>query len=132
NIKYPVIPGHEFSGIIDSIGTNVKNMKVGERVTADPSYSCGRCKYCLSNKKNLCVDFGGIGTTLPGSMAEYVSVSKEKVFRLPDSMSFEEAAFIEPIACVVNGLNQLQLDIGSKILLFGVGAMGLQLLQVLV
>jgi len=132
NINYPIIPGHEFSGIVDKLGKNVEGIKEGDRVAVDPSYSCGKCKFCLANRKNLCIDFGGIGTTQPGGMAEYVSVPKEKIFILPDFMSYTEAAFVEPVACVLNALSRLKVKIGDKILLFGVGSMGLQLLQGLV
>lgn len=130
-LKFPIVPGHEFSGTIYELGIGVTDFKVGDRVAVDPSVSCGQCKYCLSKRGNLCPDFGGIGTTLQGSMAEYVAVQTKKVIKIPDTMSFEEAAFIEPVACVVHAMDRLNLKLGDNVILFGAGAMGLQLIQAL-
>ncbi|MBS4206869.1 zinc-dependent alcohol dehydrogenase family protein [Bacillus sp. FJAT-50079] len=126
---YPIVPGHEFSGVIHEIGENVTNFQVGDRVTADPSLFCGECQYCLTNRGNQCENWGALGNTLNGSMAEYVSVPSKNVVKIPDSLSFEAAAFIEPMACVVHGMNRLQLQVGDRVVLFGAGAMGQQLVQ---
>jgi 2-desacetyl-2-hydroxyethyl bacteriochlorophyllide A dehydrogenase len=126
---YPIIPGHEFSGVIHEVGENVTAFKVGERVTADPSLFCGHCEFCLTNRGNQCENWGALGNTVDGSMAEYVKVPFKNIVKVPDSMSFAEAAFIEPMACVVHGMNRLQLQVGDRVLLFGAGAMGQQLVQ---
>ncbi|GGE29594.1 alcohol dehydrogenase [Pullulanibacillus camelliae] len=126
---YPIIPGHEFSGIIDAVGENVTDFKVGDRVSADPSLFCGECEYCLTNRGNHCANWGALGNTVDGTMAEYVSVPAGNVVHLPDTMSFEQGAFIEPMACVVHAMNRLQLHVGDRVLLFGAGAMGQQLVQ---
>ncbi|MEN1966675.1 zinc-dependent alcohol dehydrogenase family protein [Lentibacillus sp. N15] len=126
---YPIIPGHEFSGTVYEIGENVNGFQVGERVTADPSLFCGHCEFCLTNRGNQCENWGALGNTVDGSMAEYVKVPSSNVVKIPDSMSFAEAAFIEPMACVVHGMNRLNLRVGDKVLLFGAGAMGQQLVQ---
>ncbi len=126
---YPIIPGHEFSGTIHEIGENVNGFNVGDRVTADPSLFCGHCEFCLTNRGNQCENWGAIGNTVDGSMAEYVKVPSKNTVKIPDSMSFAEAAFIEPMACVVHGMNRLQLQVGDRVLLFGAGAMGQQLVQ---
>ncbi|MBB6636909.1 zinc-dependent alcohol dehydrogenase family protein [Cohnella thailandensis] len=126
---YPIIPGHEFSGTIHELGEGVEGLHVGDRVTADPSLFCGRCVYCLTNRGNQCEDWGALGNTADGSMAEYVKVPVRNVVRIPDAMSMATAAFIEPMACVVHAMNRLQLQAGHSVLLFGAGAMGLQLVQ---
>jgi 2-desacetyl-2-hydroxyethyl bacteriochlorophyllide A dehydrogenase len=126
---YPIIPGHEFSGVVHEVGEHVTKFKVGDRVTADPSLFCGKCEYCLTNRGNQCENWGALGNTVNGSMAEYVSVPSENVVKLPDSLSYEVAAFIEPMACVVHGMNRLQLKVGDRVALFGAGAMGQQLVQ---
>ncbi|RAS82870.1 zinc-dependent alcohol dehydrogenase family protein [Priestia endophytica] len=126
---YPIIPGHEFSGVIDQVGEGVTEWKVGDRVTADPSLFCGECEFCLTHRGNQCENWGALGNTTDGSMAEYVKVPSRNVVKLADSMSFEEGAFIEPMACVVHGMNRLSLKVGDKVLLFGAGAMGQQLIQ---
>ncbi|MBB6672429.1 zinc-dependent alcohol dehydrogenase family protein [Cohnella nanjingensis] len=128
---YPLIPGHEFSGTIHEIGAGVKGLRVGDRVTADPSLFCGRCRYCLSHRGNQCEHWGALGNTVNGSMAEYVAVPAGNVVVLPDGMSLATGAFIEPMACVVHAMNRLRLRAGQSVLLFGAGAMGLQLVQAL-
>lgn len=128
---YPLIPGHEFSGIIDLVGENVKGFKAGDRVTADPSLFCGECVPCLTHRGNQCKNWGALGNTVDGCFAEYVSVPVRNVIKIPDSMSFEEAAFVEPVACMVHGMNRLQLKTADSVLLFGAGAMGQQLIQAL-
>lgn len=126
---YPLIPGHEFSGVVDKVGEGVTAFKPGDRVTADPSLLCGECEYCLSHRGNHCVKWGAIGDTTNGAMAEYVKIPAKNAVVIPDSMSFAEAAFVEPVACVVHGMNRLDLKMGDRVILFGAGAMGLQLVQ---
>jgi len=126
---YPIIPGHEFSGTIYEIGQGVSGFEIGDRVTADPSLFCGACKYCLTNRGNHCENWGALGNTVNGSMAELVAVPARNVVKMPDNMSFEIGAFIEPMACVVHAMNRLQLQVGTSVLLFGAGAMGQQLVQ---
>lgn len=126
---YPLIPGHEFSGTVHEVGERVEGFKIGERVTADPSLFCGHCEFCLTNRGNQCENWGALGNTVNGSMAEFVCVPSKNIVKIPNSMSFAEAAFIEPMACVVHGMNRLQLQVGDRVLLFGAGAMGQQLVQ---
>ncbi|CAM4156860.1 zinc-dependent alcohol dehydrogenase family protein [Paenibacillus alkaliterrae] len=126
---YPIIPGHEFSGVIYEVGEDVSGFQAGDRVSADPSLFCGSCQFCLTHRGNQCENWGALGNTVNGSMAEFVSVPAGNVVKLPDKMSFEEGAFIEPMACVVHGMNRLQLQVGNRVLLFGAGAMGQQLIQ---
>lgn len=126
---YPIIPGHEFSGVIHELGAGVEGFAIGDRVTADPSLFCGKCRYCLTNRGNQCENWGALGNTVDGSMAEYVAVPARNVVKIPDNMSFETAAFVEPMACVVHAMNRLQMKAGYSVLLFGAGAMGLQLVQ---
>lgn len=126
---YPVIPGHEFSGDIHELGEGVPQLRVGQRVAVDPSIFCGKCNYCKTNRGNHCENWGGIGTTVDGGMAEYVKVPYENLVCIPEEMSYEEGAFIEPLACVVYAMNRLQIKMGDQVLLFGAGAMGQQLVQ---
>lgn len=126
---YPLIPGHEFSGVIRETGEGVDDFKPGDRVTADPSLFCGRCRYCLTHRGNQCENWGALGNTVNGSMAEFVAVPARNVVKIPDGMSFATAAFIEPMACVVHAMNRLQPQAGQSVLLYGAGAMGLQLVQ---
>jgi 2-desacetyl-2-hydroxyethyl bacteriochlorophyllide A dehydrogenase len=127
--NFPLIPGHEFSGTIHEIGEGVSGFKVGDRVSADPSVFCGACQFCVTHRGNHCENWQAIGVTRSGSMAEYVLVPIRNVVKLPDKMSFEVGAFIEPMACVVHGMNRLKLQVGNRVVLFGAGAMGQQLIQ---
>ncbi|WP_096189873.1 zinc-dependent alcohol dehydrogenase family protein [Evansella halocellulosilytica] len=126
---YPIIPGHEFSGIIHEVGEGVPSFQKGQRVAADPSLFCGKCEYCMTNRGNHCENWGALGNTVDGSMAEYVKVPYKNLVVLPEEMSFEEGAFIEPLACVVYAMHRLQMKVGDQVLLFGAGAMGQQLVQ---
>mgnify|MGYP001270274869 CR=1 FL=1 len=128
---YPIVPGHEFSGTIHELGEGVQGLSVGDRVTADPSLFCGKCVCCLTNRGNQCAEWGALGNTIDGSMAELVAVPACNVVQLPEGMSFATAAFVEPVACVVHAMNRLRLQAGQSALLFGAGAMGLQLVQAL-
>lgn len=130
--QYPIIPGHEFSGVIAAVGSQVSDFQPGDRVTAEPNIACGQCVYCLSKRHNHCKHWRAVGVTQHGAMAEYVVVPQQCLFKIPDNMSFATAAFIEPMACIVHGMNQLSPNIGDRALLFGAGAMGQQLIQALV
>lgn len=127
--SYPLIPGHEFSGVIHELGAGVTAFEVGDRVTAEPNIFCGECTFCQTNRGNHCDQWQATGVTHHGAMAEYVVVPAHNVFRLPDTMSFGIGAFIEPMACVVYAMNRLHLNVGDRTLLFGAGAMGQQLIQ---
>ena len=129
---YPIIPGHEFSGIIHELGEGVTGFQPGDRVAADPTLYCGECEFCLTQRTNQCLNWGALGNTVNGSMAEYVAVPARNVVKLPDTMSFAEGAFIEPMACVVHAMNRLNLKVGDRVILFGAGAMGQQLVQSLI
>lgn len=126
--KFPLIPGHEFSGVVEDIGEQVTTVGVGERVTADPNIGCGKCYFCKINQQNQCENLGAVGVTRDGAFAEYVVVPEEKVFSIGD-MSFQDAAMIEPTSCVVWGLQRVPIPIGSEVLIFGAGPIGLTLMQ---
>jgi D-arabinitol dehydrogenase (NADP+) len=120
---YPLIPGHEFSGEVAAVGANVRNFRVGDRVTADPNIPCNRCLYCQRNEPNQCKNLSAIGVTQNGGFAEYVLAPEGNVFSIGD-LSYSAAALIEPLACVVWGLKQVETQVGDKVLVFGAGPMG--------
>lgn len=126
---YPLVPGHEFAGEIVAVGTGVTGWHAGDRVAVDPSLFCGHCSYCRRLRGNLCTNWGAIGDTVDGGFADYVRVPAANCYRLPEGMSYSEAALIEPTACAVHGLNRLRLRLGSSLLITGAGTMGLLLLQ---
>ena len=125
---YPLIPGHEFSGEVAAVGANVTNFKVGDRVTADPNIPCNRCDYCQRNQPNQCRNLQAIGVTRSGGFAEYVVAPEGNVFHIGD-MPYSAAALIEPLACVVWGLKQVEVQPGDSARGFGAGPMGCLVMQ---
>ncbi len=95
--RLPMIPGHEFSGVIAKIGKKARGLIEGERVTADINRSCGTCFYCIRGEKLLCDSFTQLGIQTNGTFAEYVKAPAAQVHILPEKLSFEEGAFIEPV-----------------------------------
>jgi 2-desacetyl-2-hydroxyethyl bacteriochlorophyllide A dehydrogenase len=126
--RFPMVPGHEFSGEVAAVGANVTRFKPGDRVTADPNIPCGRCESCQRNEPNQCHHLAAIGVTRDGAFAEYVSAPEAVTFSIGD-MSYSDAALIEPLACVAWGLLRVQIQPGNRVLIFGAGPMGALLAQ---
>lgn len=127
--KYPVIPGHEFAGYVEEIGKNVKNVKIGDRVTADNTVLCGYCYECQRGNSLYCENFGSLGHNINGGFAQYVLVDKEKVFEIPGHISFDEASIMEPVACAIHAMDVLDIRQGQNVLVIGMGPHGLILAQ---
>jgi 2-desacetyl-2-hydroxyethyl bacteriochlorophyllide A dehydrogenase len=125
---YPLIGGHEMAGEVVAIGADVDNVREGERVAVDPSIFCGYCFFCQRAQGNHCLHWNGIGVTRNGGFAEYVLAPKANIYPIGD-MPYEEAAFIEPISCVVYGLKRLRIPVGANALIYGAGTIGLLMLQ---
>jgi 2-desacetyl-2-hydroxyethyl bacteriochlorophyllide A dehydrogenase len=127
---YPVIPGHEFSGIVERVGNTVTRYKPGDRVAVEPNIACDNCYNCLNNRHNFCLNWSAVGVTQPGGMEQYVIVPEKAVFDIGD-IPFEYGAFMEPLSCVLHGVERLDPDLASSILIIGAGPIGILLLQVL-
>jgi len=127
---YPIIPGHEFSGDVVAIGNKVDKFQIGDRVAIEPNLSCGICDACLHNRQHFCEDWQGIGVTMSGGMATHVMVPQQAAFTIGD-LSFEEAAFMEPLSCVIHGVGLIGSALGAHILLIGAGPIGMLLLRTL-
>lgn len=117
--RLPLIPGHEFSGIIVKAGKNARALKEGERVTADINMSCGYCFYCRRGQKLMCPGFTQLGIHVDGTYAEYVKAPWEQVHRLPESIDFLKGAFVEPLSCVIHSAKAMQVEIGSSVAILG-------------
>lgn len=130
--KPPIVLGHEFSGIVTEIGPDVKNIKIGDRVTSETTYStCGTCPMCISKDYNLCKNRKGIGTQINGSMAEYLVSREESVHILPDNVSLLSAALTEPLACGVHAvIEKGNVQKNDVCVVFGAGAIGQMVAQV--
>lgn len=129
-VRTPLIPGHEFSGVIEKVGPGVDWLEEGLHVVAEPNVTCSRCYYCRMEKRNFyCPNIRAVGVDVDGAFAEYVKVSAANVYSVPSWMSFEEAALVEPIACCVRGLYNVGLEPGDTVAVVGVGPVGLLMVQ---
>lgn len=128
---YPVVPGHEFTGEVAEVGLDVTSIKKGDRVCIDPNIYCGTCPACKRNHQNQCYNLRAYGVTEPGGFEEYVAVNEKNIYRLSDQVSFEEAAFAEPLSCVILGVERAQPELGDRAVVFGAGPIGLLMAQVL-
>ncbi|MGD0943105.1 MAG: zinc-dependent alcohol dehydrogenase family protein [Acidimicrobiales bacterium] len=129
--RYPLTPGHEIVGRVDSIGDAVEGLSVGQRVAADNTVLCGHCPFCRRDEPLFCRNFYSLGVNGPGAFADYVLVRAEKCFPV-DDLSPATAVMTEPTACAIHGMDVLGLRPGSDVLLFGAGPTGLVLAQLLV
>lgn len=126
--RYPFAGGHEVSGTIESIGENVKNVEVGDKVAVFLLTSCGECYYCRKGLENQCVQSfktsiheGFVG---PGGLSEYMLVDAKRVYRLADDINMSHAALTEPLACCVHSINNANVELGNDVVVIGVGIMG--------
>lgn len=121
---YPIILGHEFSGIIYDKGSKVKNFKINDKVVVAPLIPCRKCSYCREGNYSLCEDYNYIGSRTSGGYAEYVIVPQSNVLKISDDLDFEIAAFIEPTAIAIHGLLKV-MKLGYSVLVLGAGTIGL-------
>lgn len=127
---YPVIPGHEFSGIVEKTGDGVNRLKAGDRVAVEPNLACDNCQHCLSNRQNFCSNWQAIGVTRPGGMGQYVVAPEKAAFSI-GNLPFEHGALVEPLSCVLHGIERSNIRMGDRVVLLGAGPIGILLLQVL-
>ena len=125
----PVVPGHEFAGVVAAVGSAVTELAVGTRVAVDPSLYCNECHYCRIGHNNLCERWAAIGVTTAGGAAEYAVAPAANCVPLPAHVRLEDAALVEPLACAVRGYDVLTSQLGSHVLIYGSGTMGLMMLQ---
>ncbi len=121
----PLIQGHEFAGEVVKVGSSVTSVAVGDRVTADINISCGNCYYCRTGQKLFCENIAQLGVHINGAFAEYVKAPESNVYQLPEGMTWEEGAYIEPLACVIRGQERANVTMGDIVAIIGAGPMGL-------
>lgn len=127
---FPIIPGHETSAIVESVGDLVTEVSPGDRVSVDPTLTCGECSFCAVGRGNLCENWNGAGVARThGSTAELMLTPVKNVHRLPDSVDLELAAMIEPLSCAIRGYDLLPRRMGEHYLIYGAGTMGLMMAQ---
>lgn len=136
-VKFPHIPGHEWSGEVVEVGDDVDELRPGDRVGVEPHVGCGRCKRCLEGLYNLCENYGRvdkghahIGFTVNGGMAEYCAVSIKALHKLPPALSYDEGAFTETVGVALYAIERANLRPGETIMVVGPGAIGLAAIQI--
>lgn len=121
---FPVVPGHEYAGIVVEVGADVTSVKTGDRVAVDPNIECGDCHACARGWAHLCEKLGAYGVTTHGGFAEFSTVQAAAVHPIGD-MLFSRAALAEPMGCVLNGLDAVFEPWMDEALIIGAGPMGL-------
>ncbi len=124
-IKYPVIPGHEWSGTVVNVGPDVTGFSPGMHVAVEGHNYCRVCFYCQRGETNLCIHYNETGFTLPGGYAEYVSVRADLAHPFGEHLSFEAAALTEPAACAGHGVLRANIQPGDTVVIVGPGTIGL-------
>lgn len=127
--SYPVTQGHEVSGEIAALGAEVTGLRVGQRVTIEPQVVCGQCYPCRHGKYNLCENLKVMGFQTVGTASEYFAVDSAKITPLPEGMSFDEGAMIEPLAVTVHAAKRFAPMQGAKVAILGAGPIGILLGQ---
>jgi L-iditol 2-dehydrogenase len=128
--RFPSPFGHEFAGVVSEVGVGVEEFRPRMRVVAANSAPCHQCFYCHAGETNLCENLD----LLNGAYAEYIKIPaaivRQNLLVLPDRLTFTEAAFCEPLACVLHGLDMVRLRAGDHVAILGAGSIGLLLVQV--
>ncbi|SNS18157.1 (R,R)-butanediol dehydrogenase / meso-butanediol dehydrogenase / diacetyl reductase [Anaerovirgula multivorans] len=125
----PIILGHEFSGEIVEVGPEVKGFKVGDRVAPDACHVCHECNPCKIGKYNVCEKLAFTGLMTNGAFAEYVVVPDYTLYKIPDNMTYETAALLEPLSVGIHAVRQAPIVQGESVVIFGAGTIGLVTLQ---
>ncbi len=135
--RMPLIPGHEFSGVVDAVGEGVSAEMVGRRVACFPKIACGKCDQCRSGRPDLCQKYDYVGSRRDGAYAEFVTMPAANLLFLPDSVSLEEAAMLEPFAVAANAVRHGmtgEADEARKsdpVVVCGLGTIGIMVVELL-
>src|SRR5215469_4924333 len=132
----PIIMGHEAAGVIAEVGNSVSGWSKGDRVTFDSTVSCGECWYCRRGQLNLCENRRVLGVSCGeyrrhGAFAEYIAVPARILYRLPDNLSFEQAAMVEAVSVAVHAVDRTPLAVDASVAVVGTGMIGLLVVQAL-
>jgi L-iditol 2-dehydrogenase len=130
-VEEPIILGHELSGTITAVGSEVSAERIGKRVAVEPQRACKKCKQCLAGRYNLCPDIEFYATPpIDGAFCEYVKIESSFAFDIPDSISFDAAALIEPMSVCLWAAQKAKIGPDSTVLIAGAGPIGVIMAQV--
>jgi L-iditol 2-dehydrogenase len=125
----PLIPGHEFAGVVEAVGDGIDGFAPGDHVAIDPNILCGTCYFCRRGKVHLCKNLVALGVNLPGGFAEQCVVPVSQAYKISQELPLTYAALAEPVACCLRGLDLAGLVSGDRVAIFGAGPMGALILQ---
>ncbi|XP_059169563.1 sorbitol dehydrogenase-like [Physella acuta] len=129
-IKEPITLGHETSGTVSKLGPGVTSLAVGDRVAVDPCRTCVTCRYCRGGRGNLCENMREAGVMqVDGGFATFMTAPADRCYRLPENVSLEEGALIEPLSVAVYGVKRARMVPGDAVVVFGAGPIGLFTMQ---
>lgn len=125
-VEQPIILGHECAGIIAAAGELVTKVAIGDRVAIEPGVTCGHCDACKAGRYNLCPDVQFLATPpVDGAFVQYLAIRQDMVFKIPDQLSFEEAALNEPFSVGIHAAKRTRLQAGETVAIMGMGPVGL-------
>lgn len=125
----PLVMGHEFSGVIEKVGSNVREFSCNDRVCVDPNLYCGECHQCKCGNVHYCLHPQAYGVTMHGGFAQYCIINKKVLYKIPDTLSYECAALVEMIACCLHGIDRAGIQIGDTVAIMGFGSVGQTMMQ---
>jgi len=129
SVAYPATLGHEYSGEVVMVGEGVTSLTVGDRVTVDPNIVDDECYFCRRGVDHLCSALSPLGVARPGGFAEFSVLPVRYAYRVPDTLTWQEAAQVEPLACCVHGIDQAGVTTGDVVAITGAGPIGCLLIQ---
>jgi L-iditol 2-dehydrogenase len=130
-VSYPLVLGHEFVGMVEAVGADVRRVQVGARVAVEPNYSCGACPLCREGSRNLCLKRTAVGIDVDGCFAELACVPERCCWPAPAGVSDDDLMVTEPLAVVVRAVAKAAVRAGETAVVLGGGTLGLLALQVL-
>jgi 2-desacetyl-2-hydroxyethyl bacteriochlorophyllide A dehydrogenase len=127
--SFPIIPGHEYSGVIADKGASATEFNIEDHVAIDPNIYCGYCNECRNGRVNFCENHKALGVTLNGGFAEYSIAPSKQAYLLPKDFPLSDAAFAEPLSCCIRGIDRAEIKCGDNVVIVGGGTIGLLMLQ---
>lgn len=127
--NFPIIPGHEYVGVVEEVGGEAAGFRPGDHVAVDPNIVCNTCAFCRRGKSHLCKNLIALGVNISGGFAEFCAVPASQCYHLPEDFPLAHAALTEPVSCCLRGMDLAGVVSGDRVAIFGGGPMGALMLQ---